>query len=58
VPLGGFPDEPVAEIAPAPTTMLTPEFPAEVSILIRWGCGDQCPVMPGVTRDDWPVEDP
>jgi hypothetical protein len=48
VPLGGFPDEPAAEIVPAPTTMLTPE----VSISIRLGCGDQCPVMPDVTRDD------
>jgi arsenate reductase len=22
------------------------------------GCGDQCPVVPGVKRDDWPLEDP
>ena len=22
------------------------------------GCGDQCPVAPGVRRDDWPLEDP
>lgn len=22
------------------------------------GCGDECPFVPGVRRDDWPVEDP
>lgn len=26
--------------------------------MIRWGCGDQGPVKPGVTHDDRPVEDP
>jgi arsenate reductase len=27
-------------------------------MLITMGCGDQCPVVPGVKRDDWPLEDP
>jgi arsenate reductase len=22
------------------------------------GCGDECPVLPGVRRDDWPLRDP
>jgi hypothetical protein len=22
------------------------------------GCGDQCPVVPGAVRDDWPLDDP
>ncbi len=22
------------------------------------GCGEACPVIPGVERDDWPIEDP
>jgi arsenate reductase len=22
------------------------------------GCGDQCPVVPGLERDDWPLDDP
>jgi arsenate reductase len=22
------------------------------------GCGEACPVVPGVERDDWPLEDP
>jgi arsenate reductase len=22
------------------------------------GCGEQCPVVPGLRREDWPLEDP
>ena len=22
------------------------------------GCGDECPLIPGVERDDWPLDDP
>ena len=22
------------------------------------GCGDECPVVPGAERDDWPIQDP
>jgi arsenate reductase len=22
------------------------------------GCGEECPVIPGVRRDDWPIADP
>lgn len=22
------------------------------------GCGEACPIVPGVERDDWPLEDP
>ena len=46
------------DLASAPTTKLTPEVAAGASILITMGCGDQCPVVPGVTRVDWPLEDP
>ena len=27
-------------------------------ILITMGCGDECPLVPGLERDDWPIEDP
>ena len=27
-------------------------------ILITMGCGDDCPLVPGVERDDWPLADP
>ena len=37
---------------------LTPELAADAGWLITMGCGDQCPVVPGARRDDWPLEDP
>ena len=37
---------------------LTPELASNADVLITMGCGDQCPVVPGVQRDDWPLEDP
>jgi arsenate reductase len=46
------------DLASSPTTKLTPEVAAGASILITMGCGDQCPVVPGVTPEDWPLEDP
>lgn len=46
------------DLSGAPTTKLTSELAARASMLITMGCGDQCPVVPGLTRDDWPVEDP
>jgi arsenate reductase len=27
-------------------------------MLIALGCGEACPVIPGVRRADWPLEDP
>ena len=38
--------------------LLTPALAAGADFLITMGCGDECPVMPGVRRDDWPLEDP
>ena len=46
------------DVSNAPTTKLTPDVAAEASMLITMGCGDECPVVPGVVRDDWPLEDP
>ena len=40
------------------TTKLTPELAAGAEMLVTMGCGDQCPVVPGLKRDDWPLEDP
>ena len=28
------------------------------TLLITMGCGDACPVVRGLRRDDWPLEDP
>jgi arsenate reductase (thioredoxin) len=27
-------------------------------ILITMGCGDDCPLVPGIERDEWPLADP
>jgi arsenate reductase len=37
---------------------LTPGLAAEAQWLITMGCGDECPVVPGVRREDWPLHDP
>lgn len=37
---------------------LTPTLAASAQWLITMGCGDQCPVMPGTRREDWPIQDP
>jgi arsenate reductase (thioredoxin) len=37
---------------------LTPSLAAQAQWLITMGCGDQCPIVPGAHRDDWPLADP
>jgi arsenate reductase len=37
---------------------LTDDLAYQAQVLITMGCGDACPVVPGATRDDWPLEDP
>jgi len=37
---------------------LTPELAGQAQLLITMGCGDECPYVPGVRHDDWPLEDP
>ena len=46
------------DLAEAPLSKLTTELAERVQMLITMGCGDQCPVVPGLRRDDWPIEDP
>jgi arsenate reductase len=36
----------------------TEELAAASQLLVTMGCGEACPVVPGLTRDDWPIEDP
>ncbi len=37
---------------------LTQELAEGASLLITMGCGDKCPYVPGLRRDDWPLRDP
>jgi len=46
------------DLAQAPTSRLTPELAQRATLLITMGCGDECPVIPGLKRDDWALEDP
>lgn len=39
-------------------TLLTHELAAGSQLLVTMGCGEKCPVVPGLRRDDWPLEDP
>jgi arsenate reductase (thioredoxin) len=38
--------------------LLTPGLASTAGWLITMGCGDECPVVPGTQRDDWPIPDP
>ena len=46
------------DLTGAPTTRLTPEIARQAQLLITMGCGDECPLVPGAERDDWPLADP
>jgi arsenate reductase len=37
---------------------LTEELARNAQLLITMGCGDKCPYVPGLRRDDWPLRDP
>ena len=37
---------------------LTTDLASTASWLITMGCGDECPVVPGAKRADWPILDP
>jgi arsenate reductase len=37
---------------------LTAELAAGAQLLITMGCGDECPYVPGLRRDDWHLDDP
>ena len=37
---------------------LTDDLARGATMLITMGCGDACPHIPGLKRDDWPLSDP
>jgi arsenate reductase len=37
---------------------LTEDLARHASLLVTMGCGDECPYVPGLERDDWPLRDP
>ena len=46
------------DLSDAKPRQLTPELIESASWLITMGCGEECPIVPGVRREDWPVPDP
>lgn len=46
------------DLSKAQPTLLTRELAAGSELLVTMGCGEACPVVPGLRRDDWPLEDP
>jgi len=46
------------DLSNARPTKLTSELARGSELLVTMGCGDQCPVVSGMRRDDWPLEDP
>ena len=46
------------DLASAIPRYLTDEMARAADLLITMGCGDSCPVVPGLERMDWPLDDP
>ncbi|XXF77935.1 arsenate reductase ArsC [Myxococcaceae bacterium GXIMD 01537] len=46
------------DLSAARPQRLTDELAQGAQWLITMGCGDACPVVPGLRREDWPLEDP
>jgi len=46
------------DLASAKPQRLTDEIARDADMLITMGCGDACPVVTGLQRDDWPLPDP
>ena len=46
------------DLSQAVPQRLTPELAHDAALLITMGCGEACPFVPGLRRDDWPLEDP
>jgi arsenate reductase len=46
------------DLSHAQTRKLTPAVAQQAQVVVTMGCGDECPHVPDVKRDDWAVEDP
>ncbi len=46
------------DLSTARPQKLTAELAEDAQLLVTMGCGDACPFVPGLERDDWPLEDP
>jgi protein-tyrosine-phosphatase len=46
------------DLSEAKPQKLTEDLARAAQLLITMGCGDKCPYVPGLRRDDWPLRDP
>jgi arsenate reductase len=46
------------DLSGARPALLTEELARRASLLVTMGCGEACPFVPGLQREDWPLEDP
>lgn len=46
------------DLSTAQPQFLSDELAQSSNLLITMGCGEACPHVPGLRRDDWPLEDP
>lgn len=46
------------DLSSAKPQILTLEVAQGASMLITMGCGDECPFVPGLPREDWLLPDP
>jgi arsenate reductase len=46
------------DLSNAKPQKLTDELARQAQLLITMGCGDNCPYVPGLRREDWPLRDP
>jgi arsenate reductase len=46
------------DLSEARPQYLSTDLIKDAHIVITMGCGDECPLVPGVERDDWPLDDP
>jgi protein-tyrosine-phosphatase len=46
------------DLSSAKPRRLTEDLVKDATLLITMGCGDKCPYVPGLRRDDWPLRDP
>ncbi len=46
------------DLSGASPQRLTDELAASARLLVTMGCGEACPLVPGLERLDWPLDDP
>ena len=51
-------DEVGIDLSSARPRRLTADLAQGAALLVTMGCGDECPVIPGVRREDWALSDP